>query len=128
MTEFGRMLREALIEDEPFRPEAGAVALEAAAEEFRSRMRTVRLVGIVMITAPALFLAGGALLYLTAADGSDRILGALLGLFGLSAIGIGKLWLHAMVSHVQVMRELKATQLLVVRLQEGLRPGNPTND
>ena len=106
MSDLGDMLREALLDDEPYRPEAGEAALEAAVVKFGARMRTVRRMGMVIVFGPTLFLVAGVWLFASAADGTDRVLGALLTLFGLSAAGTGKLWFHAMVSHVQVMQDV----------------------
>ena len=74
MSDFGDMLREALIDDEPYRAEAGEAALEAAVGKFGTRMRTVRFMGALMVFGPSLFLAAGVWLFLsaTARDGRNR--------------------------------------------------------
>ena len=121
MSDFGDMLREALTDDEPYRPEPGEAALEAALEKFGTRMRTVRFMGTAMVFGPTLFCAAGVWLFLDATEGNERVLGVLLTLFGLGAVGMAKMWFHAMVSHVQVMKELKVTQLLIARLADDVQ-------
>lgn len=119
MSDFKDMLREALIEDEPYRAETGVEALEHSVQHYRARMRTVRFMGLMLVAGPGLFLVAGAWLYLRAAplaDDVQRLLFAMLALFGLTAVGMGKLWFHGMVAQVQLMRELKALQLAVARL------------
>ena len=59
MSEFAEMLKEAILGEEPYRPDRGRQALEASVAKFERRMRTVRLMALVMVTfASAVFVTG----------------------------------------------------------------------
>jgi len=119
MSDFGDMLREAMLADEPYRPDASREAIERAVRGFETRARTIRRLGLVMAGGPGLITALGLWVFFSATAGEDhRVLGALLTLFGIGASGLGKLWFHAMSNHLTLLRELKATQLAVAELAE----------
>lgn len=119
MSDFGDMLRESLLENEPYRPEQGVEQLELSLLQFHKRMRTVRALGAAMVLGPSVLVVAGVWLFVRAAplaDDVEGLLWAVLALFGLSAVGMGKFWFQVMVAQVQFMRELKALQLAVARL------------
>lgn len=121
MSDFGDMLREALSADADYDQDAGSEALERALRGFERRLRTVRVLGALLVTGPLVFLLGGLWALSSPGLGSDhRVLGTLLVLFGLSASGAAKIWFHGMLAHVGLQRELKLTQLAVARLSEDL--------
>ena len=122
MTDFREMLREALLEDEPYREEPGRETIERSVDAFRTRMRSVRLLGLVLVAGPGVLFVAGLYLFFGpgAEDDTTRILGALVGLFGMGCSGMGKMWFHQMVSHVQGMKELKLARLDLAELRERL--------
>lgn len=121
MSDIGDMLREALIADGDYERDASREALEQAVRGYRTRMRTVRWFGLLLVAGPMVFLVAGIWVFLSPSLGDDhRLLGALSILFGLGGSGLGKLWLHSMLNHVMLMRELKITQISVATVSERL--------
>jgi len=114
MNEFAEMLKEAILGDEPYRPDPGRAALEASVARFEARMRTVRRMAFFMVTlASAVFVTGLVRFLRAGPDASVRelLLDAGLFFFGLMCVGMGKMWFAMMHNHIAVMKELKVTQI-----------------
>ena len=122
MSEFAEMLKEAILGDEPYRPDAGREALEASVKKFEARMRAVRFMTIVMVTfATAVFVTGLVLFLGAGPEAAVRDLLIYTGLFffGLMCVGMGKMWFAMMHNHIALMKELKVTQIRIVEAGAG---------
>jgi len=118
MSEFAEMIKEAILGEEPYRPDPDREALEASLARFDRRVRTVRRMAIFMVGATsAVFVLG--LVALLRADETTSLprllLYASLFLWGSVAVGWGKLWFAMMHNHFSVMKELKSIQLRLPR-------------
>jgi hypothetical protein len=111
------MLKEAILGDEPYRPDPGRQALEASVAKFERRMRTVRFMTLIMVTfATAVFFTGLVLFLGAGAEATVRELLIYAGLFffGLTCVGMGKMWFAMMHNHIALMKEIKVTQIRIV--------------
>lgn len=117
MSEFSKMMREALVDDIPLCDERNEDVLAESLGSYRERLRVVRLFGFLMVFAPVLFVLGGAWMWMLGPPETGKILGALLVLFGLTASGMAKMWFHSMVNHLQLLTELKRIQLQLARIE-----------
>jgi len=118
MSEFGDMLKEALMGDEPFAAAPGRNALEDSVKKFEQRIRTVRVMAAIAVTFMTLVALGGLIPLLRSDDdtsGRNLALYTILFLFGGMGISFGKLWFALMVNHIAVIKELKIVQLRVLQ-------------
>lgn len=114
MNDFAEMLKEALVGEEPYRPDPDREALEASLRKFDRRMRTVRALAAFMVCATSAAFLGGLIAFLSAgAEASTKtlVLWSSLFLWGSIGVGFGKFWFAMMANHLTVMKELKTTQL-----------------
>ncbi len=119
MSEFGDMLREAFIGDEPYIANKGREELERSVKKFEARMRVVRwLTGVMLTFSTLAFIAGITLLVRTDDQTTTRELGVytFLFAFGLVTIGFGKMWFSQMQNHIALMKEIKVTQIRIEEL------------
>jgi hypothetical protein len=122
MKEFGDMLREALVGEEPYQPDPGREALERSVRKFEARAKTVRFLTWFTVTLATIVFVVGLVLLLRADEstsGRSLALYAVLTVGGFSLVGVSKMWfMGIMQNHIQVMRELKVTQMSVLELRE----------
>jgi small-conductance mechanosensitive channel len=122
--EFGEMLKEAFVGEEPFDPRPAPAALEGSIDKFERRMRTVRhmawfgvsFMGAVMVLAAVMFFRAPA-----DAGAKTFILWAAVFFWGLMAVGMIKAWFAMMHNDIGLRKELKRTQLMILGAREGGR-------
>ena len=119
MSEFKDLVTEALLGDEPYEPDRGRAELEQSVRRFERRERTFRHMAWFAI------LFGGAVLWygvwgLWHADEATSLkllfVHALLIFAGGTQIAFMKQWLFRVQDHLSMMKEIKATQLLMIEL------------
>ncbi|MEQ8764386.1 MAG: DUF6768 family protein [Planctomycetota bacterium] len=120
MSDFGDMIREALLGEETFDSGPGKETVRAALEKFDRRMWTVRVMswsGTALMTALAIWMV--VLIFGMPDDASPKNLALYVsGLaFALLAIGMIKGWWFLMQNHFAVMKEIKRTQLMILERQ-----------
>ena len=114
MNDFAQLLKEALLGEEPYRPDPDREALEASVRKFDRRMRTVRGLAAFMVCATsAAFLFGLIALLRSGPETATKtlVLYGSLFVWGSVGVGFGKLWFAMMANHLAVMKELKMAQL-----------------
>ena len=117
MKEFGEMLKEAFVGEEPFDPRPERSALEGSIAKFDRRMRTVRhmawfavsFMGAVMIFAAAQFFRAP-----EGASAKTIALWVSLFFFASMTVGMAKFWFAMMHNDIALRKELKRTQLMVL--------------
>ena len=124
MSEFGDMLKEALVGDEPFRAAPERDALEESVKKFEKRIKAIRFMAFFAVTFMTLVVLAGLIPLLQADDdtsGPSLALYVILILFGSMGISFGKLWFAMMVNHIAIIKELKVVQLRVLMSQDHSR-------
>jgi len=121
MSEFGDILKEAMLGDEPFREAPGREALEDSVKKFERRIKTIRFMAVFAVCFMTLVMLGGLIPLLRATDGTSGkslALYVILFLFGSMGISFGKLWFAMMLNHITVIKELKVIQLRLLMPQD----------
>lgn len=121
MSEFGDMLKEALVGDEPFRAAPERKALEESVRKFERRIKAIRFMAFFAVTFMTIVTLGGLIPLLRATDdtsGRSLAIYVLLVLFGSTGIGWGKMWFAMMVNHIAVIKELKVIQVRILMSQD----------
>ena len=125
MSEFGDMLKEALMGDEPFRAAPERDALEESVRKFERRVKAVRFMAFFAVTFMTLVVLAGLVPLLRADEatsGRSLAIYVILILFGGMGISFGKLWFAMMLNHIALIKELKVVQLRLLMPQD---PSNP---
>ncbi len=119
MNDFKELIREALLGDEPYVPDVGREELERSVRKFEQRHKTARYLAWVGITmGSALTFFGAYSLWQADDQTSVKMLivyGALIA-FGSSQIAFMKQWVFRVQDHLSMMKEIKATQMLLADL------------
>ncbi len=121
MSEFGEMIKEALLGEESFDPSPGAEAVKAVLQKFDRRMWTVRVLSwFVVAFMFALAIVMIVFLLQAPADESPGLLllYAVLAVFGMTGVGMAKGYWFLMQNHFALMKEVKRTQLLLIEKAE----------
>ena len=117
MSEFGDLLREALVGDEEFDPSPGREALEAAVVGYERRLRTIRFMAMFAVLFMGAVSAVSLVFLLRAPEGTGLrtlLIYALGFFFGMSGIGMSKLWFAMMMNQSAVLKEIKRVQLALL--------------
>ena len=115
MSEFGDLLKEALTGADTIPSERNDQALHAAVEKFDRRNRTVRWMATIAVTFMTAISVWAAVALWQASPETESvkalIVYGVLFLFGMSGVGMSKMWFAMMLDHIAVMKELKRMQL-----------------
>jgi hypothetical protein len=121
MKEFGEMLKEAFVGEEPFDPSPGRALLEASIDKFDRRMRTVRYMswfGVVFMGAVMFYAVYSFFDAPPEAETKKLILWASLFLWSNIGVGMLKFFLMMMINDIGLRKELKRTQLMILEGRE----------
>lgn len=121
MSEFKDLVMEALLGDEPYKPDSGRAELEQSVRRFEQRERTSRHMAWFAITFGTAVLAFGVWGLWHADEATSLkplLIYALLIFAGGTQIAFMKQWLFRVQDHYSMMKEIKATQLLLIELSD----------
>ena len=120
MSELNKLLAEAFAGLEPIDPSPSRADVQRSLHAFKERDRILRwMLWFAVLFMTGVCVAGGALFYgAEAEDVRTQILGAVLFLFGMTAISWAKMVLFQSQQHFTVLRELKLIQLRLLDAED----------
>ena len=124
MTEFGEMIKEALLGEEPLEMHPAKETLERSVRKFEKRMRTVRFMAMFAVTFMSIVAVWVGVVFARAPeDTSTKTLLIYVAVFfwAFSVIGFGKMWFAMMQNDIGIRKEIKRMEVLLLELREETR-------
>ncbi len=121
MTEFGELLKEALVGEEPMDMHPARDVLEQSVRKFDKRMRAVRLMAVFAVGFMGIVsIVVGVMVYRAPQDVSPKTLFMYGGVFfiAFSAIGFCKMWFAMMHNDIGLRKEIKRMEVLLLEVRE----------